>query len=135
VRFAVTVLIIGFAVGIGATAARQGTGAPRAEAMSGGDLFQFYCATCHGGDAKGHGPAAEALRTEPPDLTTLSRRNGGRFPFDRVRQFITNDGLATRAHGSREMPVWGPIFLAQDLSDARTRIENVTLYIESLQVK
>ena len=41
------------------------------------------------------------------------------------------------AHGSREMPVWGPIFSGLDPSPARTqmRIENLVQYIESIQQK
>src|SRR5579864_7586717 len=58
--------------------------------LTGGDLFQFYCATCHGKDGKGHGPVAAALKIPSPDLTLLQRRNRGAFPRERVEAFVTN---------------------------------------------
>lgn len=107
--------------------------------LAGQDLFGFYCATCHGSDARGHGPVASALKTPPPDLTRLARRNGGSFPRVRVVQFVAGGGTTLRgAHGSNEMPVWGPIFRALDPSDERlvvTRIENIVQYLESIQEK
>jgi cytochrome c553 len=36
--------------------------------MYGRDLFEFYCASCHGRDGKGSGPVAPALKTPPPHL-------------------------------------------------------------------
>jgi mono/diheme cytochrome c family protein len=105
--------------------------------MAGGDLFRFYCASCHGREGKGDGPVASALNRRPPDLTTLARRNGGRFSTDRVERFVTGDREAVLAHGSADMPVWGPIFQALDPQDRlnRIRIENVVAFIESIQVK
>lgn len=107
--------------------------------LAGQDLFTFYCATCHGSDAKGSGPVASALKTPPPDLTLLSRRNGGTFPRVRVVQFIAGGGTTLRgAHGSSDMPVWGPIFRALDPSDEKLvliRIENIVQYLESMQAK
>ena len=105
--------------------------------LAGGDLFRFYCASCHGRDGKGDGPVASALNRRPPDLTTMARRNGGRFPTDRVERFVTGDREPTIAHGSVDMPVWGPIFQALDPQDRmnRVRIENVVAFIESIQTK
>jgi len=73
---------------------------------SGQEMFQSYCAVCHGKDAKGAGPASEALKTTPPDLTTLAKRHDGKFPVDYVNSVLRN-GIKTPAHGSSEMPVWG----------------------------
>jgi mono/diheme cytochrome c family protein len=105
--------------------------------VAGGDLFRFYCASCHGRDGKGDGPVASALNRRPPDLTAIARRNSGRFPTDRVERFVTGDREATLAHGSADMPVWGPIFQALDSHDRmnRIRIENVVAFIESIQTK
>ena len=105
--------------------------------MAGGDLFRFYCASCHGREGKGDGPVASALNRRPPDLTTIARRNGGRFPTDRVEGFVTGNREPTLAHGSADMPVWGPIFQALDPQDRmnRIRIENVVAFIESIQTK
>jgi mono/diheme cytochrome c family protein len=106
--------------------------------MYGRDLFDFYCASCHGRDGKGHGPTAPALKTPPSDLTTMARSLGGSFPAARVEALIADGGtLLTPAHGSTDMPVWGPIFRALDTRDARStlRIANVVAYLESIQAK
>jgi len=103
--------------------------------LVGGDTYAFYCAPCHGKDGKGRGPVAEALKAAPADLTMLSRRNGGAFPKDRVRAFVTTGERAIPAHGSTAMPVWGPTFTALDPSDkvVIVRIFNVVAYLESIQ--
>lgn len=106
--------------------------------MYGRDLFEFYCAPCHGRDGKGSGPVVPALRTRPSDLTTIARRNGGTFPKARVESFVT--GVADRltpAHGSKEMPVWGPVFRGLDPRDTanKVRISNIVSYIETIQSK
>ena len=107
------------------------------QSLSGGDLFRAYCATCHGRDGKGDGPVASALNRRPSDLTTIAKRNGGRYPTDRIERFVSGDREATLAHGSSEMPVWGPIFQALDPRDTvnRVRIENLVAFIESIQTK
>lgn len=106
--------------------------------MAGRDLFNFYCASCHGVDGKGGGHVAPALKTRPPDLTTLAERNGGVFPAAKVEEVIRGGKrAAAAAHGSSDMPVWGPIFRGLDsrkeVNDAR--IENLVKFIESIQVK
>jgi mono/diheme cytochrome c family protein len=105
--------------------------------VSGGDLFRFYCASCHGREGKGDGPVASALNRRPADLTTIAKRNGGHFPTDRVERFVTGDRDPFSAHGSADMPVWGPIFQVLDPQDRmnRIRIENVVKFIESFQSK
>jgi mono/diheme cytochrome c family protein len=113
-------------------AAPQGKTTP-----SGKTLFMQHCASCHGDDAKGAGPAALALKKQPPDLTTLAKRNHGKFPYNEVSKTIGGD-VEVPAHGSREMPTWGPLFLA--LTDLNTReaerlTTTLTEYIKSLQVK
>jgi mono/diheme cytochrome c family protein len=122
-----------------ATNGQAQTGALVIPSLAGQDLFSFYCATCHGSDATGNGPVATALKVPPPDLTQLARRNGGRFPRERVVQFVAGGGPTLRgAHGSPAMPVWGPIFRTLDPSDERLaliRIENVVQYLESIQVR
>lgn len=130
------------AAGAAVTAGAQTTG-PRnpplaIQSVAGGDLFEFYCATCHGRDAKGGGPVAGALKIPPSDLTQLARRHGGTFPRARVEAFITNDREAlTPAHGTSDMPVWGPVFRALDPSDTlvRIRIANIVAHIEAMQVR
>jgi mono/diheme cytochrome c family protein len=105
------------------------------ESLAGRDSFSLYCAPCHGAGGRGDGPVASALRARPADLTTLAQRSGGAFPRDRVRDFVTGTGRQLAAHGTTEMPVWGPMFRAFE-ADARVRerIENLLAYVESLQL-
>ena len=105
---------------------------PRVSAADGKEMFAAYCAACHGKAAKGDGPAAAALKKAPADLTTLSARNKGDFPEVRVRRYI--EGLdEVAAHGTREMPVWGPLFRDLNRDTAALRIEALAGYLKSLQ--
>jgi len=106
--------------------------------VAGRDLFEFYCASCHGRDGKGAGHAAPALKVQPPDLTKLSERNRGTFPAARIEAVLRGETrLSTPAHGSSEMPVWGPIFKGLDNRDEvnAARIENLVKYLESIQAR
>jgi mono/diheme cytochrome c family protein len=76
---------------------------------SGRDIFVEHCASCHGSDATGNGPAAVLTNTPPADLTRITERAGGTFPAARVMEIITYGGKIA-AHGSGPMPVWGKIF-------------------------
>jgi mono/diheme cytochrome c family protein len=104
---------------------------------SGSKMFATYCAACHGKDAKGNGPAASALRVPPPDLTTLTQRNNGKFPEMRVYSAIRGD-IDLTAHGSKDMPVWGSLFEAMshgNQAEVQMRISNLSDYIKSVQQK
>jgi mono/diheme cytochrome c family protein len=106
------------------------------EPLSGALMFKEYCAVCHGKSAKGEGPAASALKQAPPDLTTLAKRHGGKFPDNYVEDVLRN-GVKTPAHGDAEMPVWGPLFRSMNPDEffMYVRISSVMSYIKSLQVK
>ena len=106
------------------------------ESLTGRDSFELYCSPCHGKTGRGDGPVAPALRAKPTDLTRLSQRNGGVFPADGVRAIVTGVGRPMAAHGTSDMPVWGPLFRAFE-SDVRVRVRiaNIVDYIESLQQK
>ena len=78
---------------------------------SGQEMFVNYCAVCHRKDGKGTGPAASALKQSPADLTVLAQKNGGKFPFNSCFRRTPWRGECT-ARGNREMPVWGPVLLA-----------------------
>jgi mono/diheme cytochrome c family protein len=104
---------------------------------SGRQMYDAYCASCHGQGGKGDGPAAAALKNVPTDLTQLAARNGGAFPDAHVAQVIKGD-LMMVAHGSKEMPIWGPVFFylgQHDPAQAQLRIRNLTKYIEGMQQK
>ncbi len=106
-------------------------------AASGQEMFTTYCAVCHGKDGKGAGPAAEALKTPPTDLTSLAAKNGGKYPSMKVASVIRGQDVLA-AHGSRDMPVWGKLFWTiSEGSDAEVlqRVANLNKYIEGIQVK
>jgi len=102
--------------------------------IEGPELFRAYCAPCHGLDAKGAGPAASSLKATVPNLTLLARDNRGQFPVAHVRQMIVGDNVVA-AHGSREMPMWGPVFhqIESDMDWGNVRLENLVKYLESIQ--
>ncbi|MGA8509587.1 MAG: cytochrome c [Candidatus Sulfotelmatobacter sp.] len=104
---------------------------------SGKEMYTSYCAVCHGTDGKGGGPAASALKTPPADLTMLSKNNGGKFPAMKVTSTLRGTS-SLPAHGSKEMPVWGPLFRGMSSGhegEVQQRVANLTQYIETLQAK
>ena len=104
---------------------------------SGRQIFKQYCASCHGPDGKGRGPTAASLRKQPTNLTTLAKNHGGNFPEEYVAS-VLRFGPGFWAHGSSEMPVWGPIFqYLENYNEAavRQRIKNLCDFLESIQEK
>jgi len=103
--------------------------------VSGSATFKAYCAQCHGVSGRGDGPAAKALKTPPADLTMLAQRHNGQFPAGAVKQVINGD-TANPSHGSREMPMWGPVFRSvENPSVVELRIMNLVKYLEGMQEK
>jgi mono/diheme cytochrome c family protein len=94
-------------------------------------LFTQYCASCHGLDGKGSGPAAAALKTPPADLTAIQKQ-GGTFPEDHVRTVIDGE-RDLPAHGTREMPVWGRVLRRTRGDLAQADVVALTRYIQSIQ--
>ena len=95
-----------------------------------------YCASCHGKDAKGDGPAAGALKQAPADLTMLAKLNSGKYPSDKVTSILRGQTKLV-AHG-QDMPIWGPVFwkMSQGHEEqVQMRIANLNRYLESIQEK
>ncbi|MCA9471871.1 MAG: c-type cytochrome [Nitrospirales bacterium] len=116
--------------------------AQKHEIIEGGRyLYKKYCALCHGPRAQGNGPRADSLKVRPANLTILSQRHGGEFPFWRTYRII--DGREeVNTHGPRDMPVWGLWFQSpgDDVStetewadQVRGRIWQLLTYLESIQ--
>jgi mono/diheme cytochrome c family protein len=105
--------------------------------VRGPDLYHAHCAPCHGSEGKGNGPVGVALKTKPADLTILAKNNGGKFPTERVLKFISGDDPSLPSHGTREMPVWGPIFhqIEEDQDFGNVRLRNLIKYLETIQQK
>jgi mono/diheme cytochrome c family protein len=113
------------------------TSAKYTSPSSGKEMFDSYCASCHGENGKGNGPAAAAMKNGVPDLTGLAKSHDGKFPSFHVYEVIRGDA-AIPAHGSAEMPVWGPVLRRVAVSDnaqLQQRLQNLTDYVRSLQDK
>jgi len=102
---------------------------------SGEEMFKTYCATCHGPGGRGDGPAAEALKRPPADLTQLARKHDGKFPDAYVAAKLRS--VDQPVHGSKEMPVWGPLLssVSRNTAETQLRINNIVAYIGSIQAK
>jgi mono/diheme cytochrome c family protein len=133
------VLAFGFAVTSGAAAAASEPGDPML-AQVGAEMFQQYCASCHGTNGEGNGPVAASLKKSPADLTRIAARRGGNFPDAEIARWI--DGrFDAPAHGTREMPVWGRQF--QDTIGKETdpdevvrgRLLTLVEYLKTIQKK
>ena len=105
--------------------------------VEGAKIFHYHCVACHGTDGRGHGPASVALKHPVPDLTLISERSGGKFPFQRVKEIIEGKEPGLLAHGGREMPIWGPIFheVESDQDWGEVRLDAITRQIEAIQQK
>jgi len=107
-------------------------------AEMGAEIYRRRCASCHGVDARGHGPASGALRVPPPDLTRIAHRRRGEFASAEIALFI--DGrFDLPAHGSSDMPIWGAHLgeaipessLAEEI--VRGKIATLLEYLKSIQ--
>ena len=127
---------IGVAVMLAAWVAVDGQPELRATpAGAGAEMYLDYCASCHGRHGTGTGPVSPVLKARVTDLTTLARRNNGKFPAERVKASIRGDLLVV-AHGPKDMPVWGPRLRyvgSGSHAEMTVRIDNLTRYIETLQ--
>jgi len=103
------------------------------DGTDGAQLFRNHCASCHGANGHGDGPAAFSLRKPPADLTKFAHANGGVFPVDRLKRII--DGRGVPSHGDRDMPVWGVTLRNAGNGDGsvEARIEALVRYIQALQ--
>jgi len=136
IRFGVAIGILSCSASV--VSGQVTTTVPSTSAATGQGLYVNYCGSCHGPQAKGDGPMAPALTKKPADLTTIAKRNGGKFQSDLV--FRTIDGRnPVLGHGGQEMPVWGNAFLrvqgGATAEVARARVEALVNYLQSIQQK
>src|SRR5687768_16838674 len=109
--------------------------------LSGVEMYERLCASCHGPGGRGDGPVSSLIKVGVPDLTRIALRDGGEFPAEDVRRTI--DGRwDRRAHGARDMPVWGWQFYdSSNANDAQERavvdsmIGRLVEYLRSIQVE
>jgi mono/diheme cytochrome c family protein len=138
------------AVAIAGVALMVFAGAAAAQAKSdyGKREYDSNCAVCHGKLGKGDGPYAGMVDSKGgADLTMLSKKNGGVFPNLRVTETIDGRWMV-KAHGPRDMPIWGDDYLSRAQEAAKTaespfdpdafvmyRIMALAEYVSRLQVK
>lgn len=148
VHVTMVVALVASAAGAGAA------GSDDPAIAQGKELYGEYCASCHGPGGKGDGPDAAKLDKKLEDLTTIAKRNGGKFPFYEVMLTISNrpptgqdqdaslPGAASHAGG--KMPGWGQVFARQEGSKGTSldlqlqttgKIMLITEYLQSIQVK
>jgi mono/diheme cytochrome c family protein len=121
-------------IGLSAAQEKQVQKEPDAAATpaAGAELFTQHCAICHGADLKGNGPFPAPYRT-PPDLTTLARRHGGKFP-DAYVSDVLHHGAKLPAHRPAEMPVWATTSRL-DKDHTEVQIRELTEYLKTRQAK
>ncbi len=136
------IIIVGLWVGMAWLWGIEPAASQQQEVIGGGrQLFEKFCVACHGQGARGDGPMGDSLSPQPADLTKLSARNEGMFPFWQAYRII--DGRqAMESHGSRDMPVFGHWFRIPDdevsiesewADQVRGRIWQLLSYLESIQ--
>ena len=128
------------ALGGEAVAAQQEKPRSESEQITEGEaIFHLYCAPCHGRDARGNGPVAADLKTEPPSLREIAKRREGNFDEAEIRAYVDGRSMP-RAHGTPEMPIWGSLFryiaeVSDTLASDEQAIENKAQERISLLVK
>jgi mono/diheme cytochrome c family protein len=140
VRIAALLIMIASLVGIAYAQDESSANAPGAS--SGKRDFMKYCARCHGADGKGHGPDLYILSgVHPSNLTILTEKNGGVFPYQKVVDIIDGRKVPP-SHKRLDMPFWGvqfqesgKEFTPQSDAKVKARIDNLAKYIETIQVK
>lgn len=105
---------------------------------TGREMYMTYCAPCHGEDGKGGPAEARKLADGRADLTALSRRNGGKFPADRIRLILGGLEDIPAQHGPHSMPIWADLFDTRSNTDrarANEQFDTLAAYLESIQRK
>jgi mono/diheme cytochrome c family protein len=109
-------------------------GGERAVPQHAETAYRRYCASCHGVGGRGDGPAAEAFKPPPTDLTRSA------MSVPELMKVI--DGRRTvRAHGDAAMPVWGEVFeqelegSAREHRQALREVQALAEYVRALQAR
>jgi mono/diheme cytochrome c family protein len=130
--------LLGGMAGLALAGAGMAFEAVTLEDYSGEEIYWRFCASCHGSEGMGDGPVSRSLNVAVPDLTRIAARYG-EFPAGLVRDVIDGRGIDTRAHGTREMPVWGYEFWVEEGGDVnaqravRDAINKLVEHLRSIQ--
>lgn len=134
---AVMVVLVFIIISVLTAAGQTDSKGTNVDPVSGKQLYNSYCALCHGPDGEGGGPFSPQLKVWPPDLTQLAKKNHGIYPEMRVTEAIDGE-FGKPSHGSAEMPIWGPVFrsMAHGHRDsAQIRINGLVKYLAAIQEK
>ncbi len=111
----------------------------KAVGQSGRHDFEQLCAPCHGIDGTGKG--RDLTEANPPDLTAISLKNGGKFPFEKVYRIVDGREMMD-LHKRFAMPFWGtylknqsPQSSAESDAAVKQRITDIVRYVETMQKK
>ena len=96
---------------------------------AGRSVYNEHCVMCHGASGQGDGEFANQLLKLPPDLTRLTRENGGTFPRLRVEQAITGSGRGE--HFSGAVPEFADF--GANKATPQT-LQAIVDYVESIQI-
>ena len=129
-------------IALGIAAAVAVPGIASAQDPAGQIEYQQACAACHGAEGKGDGPVAKYMTVPVPDLTQISARNNGVFPYQNLMEMIDgrNAGRQPGPHGT-SMPVWGERFMidsghanpVENEINTLGRISSLVYYLYSIQ--
>jgi hypothetical protein len=89
----------------------------------------------HGLTGEGDDPVAHGLTAPPANLRRPSERFGNPLLEDQIARYI--DGRTeTKAHGPRDMPVWGVWFYVESYNERadRAMIAKLIAYLQSIQM-
>ena len=99
--------------------------------------YRWHCVACHGEDGRGRGAMADILVVPPADLTRISQRHGGIFPFWQVYAMISGKS-AVAGHQTCQMPEYWERLRSGEAKPgylpAHVRILMLTHYLDSIQV-
>jgi hypothetical protein len=108
------------------------------DSPDGATLYQAYCASCHGKDLKGYGPAGRFTSTQPTDLTTFAsdHKTQGARALHVLAAINEAHGVTAFDEAALNMPDWTTVFTAisgDSKAAGALRMVNISNYIASRQ--
>jgi mono/diheme cytochrome c family protein len=128
VAIAALVLAAGTVAGAGV----KRVSAPHLSTVDAATLYQAYCASCHGTEARGDGRASGMLSVPVPDLTRIAARDG---QYDAVH---VSNHLRWQSAAPDTMPHFHQVLKSNYSDDGLLTVlaeYNLSKYLESLQEK
>lgn len=127
-------LWLGMAIALAGLCLAPSVRAAQPSVRAGRGYYMRYCASCHGINGDGHGPIASEMVKPPANLRLLGDKYGMPLPAARLAELI--EGLnAPRAHGYRDMPVWGVRLyeMGHGKREISRTIRDIVDYLDTIQ--